>query len=1156
MRPLLRLASVFVAISFLISVSAVAQKAATKPLITEKVDENNLVILKGNTPPAATAANDRGRVNPGMSMSGLILTLRRSPDQEAAFDAFIASQYDPTSRNYHEWLTPEQVGEKFGPSLVDIATVSAWLSGHGLTVEEVAKDRMTIRFSGTAAQVQGTFHTEIHNLLVKGVPHISNMSDPQIPMALEPVVLGPKALHNFLPRPLHRLGGKVTRNAKTGAWERVAGAGLVAPSMGSNSVRPRPEFGLTGGSGSNTYQIEDVSPYDFAAIYNVQPLWSNSIDGTGQTIAVAGTSDINLTDVSTFRSTFGLPVGLPPKIKVAHGTDPGRCTGTTGACTIDDQIENALDVEWSGAVAPGAQIVLAVSSATSANDDTVYDSAAYVVQNDVAKILNVSYGECELGLGTTNNATYNSLWKTAATGGIAVFVATGDSGSPNCDQGSDVQLGTPYTAQYGLSVNGLASTPYDTAVGGTDLNWGATASPYWNSTNNSSNGSSAKGYMPEVPWNDTCSNPLALNYFQQWAQALQTHGFNATSPTDPESACNFVLNWWQTIYNNTNPAVNISGFIDTIGAGGGESNCTTSDGATVASCTGGYATPSWQTGVTGIPTDGKRSIPDVSFFASNGFLGSAYLICVSDWGTCVTRTQTTEPSVGEIGGTSAATPAMAGVMALINQEAGSAQGNPNSGLYQLAAKQTYSSCKTETVTNSSSCYFNDIDTGTISMPCAYSTTASQNSPNCAISHTGDTIGLLTGYNAGVGYDSATGLGSLNVANVVNNWTTSVIGTGATTVTVAASPSTFTSQQGTTVTVTVSGSGGTPTGTIVLTSGSFTSASHTLASGATTFNLSPGVLAAGTDTITAAYSGDSTYAANTGTTQVTITAVSFKLTAQTPNPSSVTAGGSSTVGIQVASTNGYAGTVTLSCAMTSGPSGAIEPATCAPTSGQSSVTLSAATTSGTGQVTVSTTPAPSGAVKHVAKSGGAGWFGAAGGAALASLVLFFLPGSWSRRYRNVFCALLVMMAGSFVAIGCGGGGGGGHQKSAATVTVTPAKTSISETDSLSVTIAVAGSGSTTAPTGTVTLTSGSFSSSATTLSGGSATITIPAGKLAVGATDTLTASYSGDTSFNSATGSSTVQVNKAATTSGTYTFTVTGTDASNMTASTTFSVTVN
>ena len=890
MRPLHRLALPCFALAFLSGVSS-AQNTASKPLIVERVNENQLITLRGNVPPAATAKNDRGRVSPDMRMSGLVLVLRRSPEQQAAFDSFVASQYDATSPNFHHWLQPAEVGEKFGPAPTDIATVSSWLGSHGLSVDGVSQDRMTIRFGGSAAQVEAAFHTEIHNLLVNGQPHISNMSDPQIPMALDPVVLGPKALHNFVPRPLHRLGGKATLNPETGKWQRV-----LTPNLASGGVRP--DFGITNCGGS-TCLLEDVAPYDFATIYNVLPLWnaSSPIDGTGQTIAIAGTSDVRTTDVATFRSTFGLPAGTFNTIhNLEAGTvDPGYCTGTTGNCTIDDQIENALDVEWSGAVAKGATIDLVVTQSTNTND-AVFDSSQYVINHLTAPVLNVSYGLCELFEGTSGNNAYNTLWQSASTEGIAVFVATGDSGSPSCDQGA-AQNG-PYGAQFGLSVNGLASTQYDTAVGGTDFNWGSTAAPYWNTTNNTTNGSTAIGYIPEFPWNDSCTNPLIVSEINT---ALKTN--LSASQICYELAVGTIT---------TTPEQAALDLVNSVGGRGGASNCTvnsTTNSTTTpnpASCSGGYPKPTWQTGVSGIPTDSLRDIPDVSFFAGNGFFGSAYLICVSDMGACVTSpTAMTEPA-GEIGGTSAATPAMAGVMALINQKAGSAQGHPNSVLYALAGKQNYSSCTTESVTASSSCYFNDIDTGTIAMPCA------AGSPNCTVAATGNTYGVLTGFAAGAAYDEATGLGSLNVANVVNGWSGTTTGTATATVGVSASPTTITSGQGTTVTVTVTGASGTPTGTVVLTSGTFASATKSLSSGSVTFNLSPGVLSVGTDTLQASYSGDSTYAAANGTTTVTVTPLPTPTVTVTPAASSINSGQSLNVTAAVAGTGGTpTGTVTLS-----------------------------------------------------------------------------------------------------------------------------------------------------------------------------------------------------------------------------------------------------
>ncbi|MGA8087884.1 MAG: Ig-like domain repeat protein [Terracidiphilus sp.] len=1025
--------------------SAHAQSSAPKALIVEKVNESQLVRLEGNTPPAAIAQNDRGRVSSDLRMDGLILVLRRSPEQQAAFDAFVESQYDATSSNYHHWLEPQEVGEKFGPAPADIATVCSWLSSHGLSVDGVSKDRMTIRFSGSAAQVEGTFHTVIHNLMVKGEPHISNMSDPQIPMALEPVVLGPKALHNFIPRPLHRTGSKVVLNQETGKWERVA-------TGNATSLNPRPEMGF--GCGTNC-QIEDVAPYDFAAIYNVLPLWTaaSPIDGTGQTIAIAGRSDVRASDVATFRSTFGLTGGAFNLIK--NGTDPGFCTGTSGNCTLDDQIENALDVEWSGAVAKGATVDLVATQQTNTND-AIYDSAQYVIQNVStlgARILNVSYGLCELFEGTSGNTAYNGLWQSAATQGIAVFVATGDSGSPSCDQGGDA-AGTPYGAEFGLSVSGIASTPFNTAVGGTDLHWGAAAAPYWNATDNSTNGSTAKGYIPEVSWNDSCTNPLSLGYFQSWATQLRNNGYSATSPTDAESACNFVVTWYSTIAAHTSPAVDLSIYVDSIGGGGGASNCTSSDGSTAASCTGGYAKPSWQSGVTGIPNDNKRDIPDVSFFAGNGLLGSAYLICVSDSGTCVaSATSTTEPSGEEIGGTSVASPAMAGVMALINQKAGSPQGNPNSELYVLAGKQTYAGCSAETVTASGSCSFNDINTGTIAMPCT------AGALNCTVSHSGDAWGILSGFAAGTGYDEATGLGSLNVANVVNAWSAAT-GTATATVAVAATPSTINVDQTTSVTVTVTGASGTPTGTVTLTGGGYSAGAGTLASGSYTFTIPANSLSGGSYSLTAHYSGDPTYAMATGTVSVTVNKLTPTVTV-VANPTTVTATVSS-VNVSVAVTGAGptpTGTIQLS-------GGGYTSALCTLAAGNCTVTVPSSSLSNGSDVLTAT------------YSGDSNYVTATGSATVT--VTVFTP----------------------------------------TVTVTPSTSNLARSASLTVQIAVAGSNGT--PTGSVQLGGGGFTSPVTTLVGGNATITIPGGNLSAG-TDSLTVNYSGDTTYVSASGSATVTV---------------------------------
>jgi hypothetical protein len=897
MRSLLRCLLIY---ALLCSAGAVAQQFAPAVRIVDRIDEGNLVTLKGNTHPYANARNDQGRVTPDLAMTDLILVLSRDPAQQAAFEKFVASQYDSTSPSFHEWLAPEEVGALFGPSETDIATVSNWLTGHGFIVNETSKDRMAIRFSGTAGQVESAFHAEIHNLTVKGVAHIGNMSDPQIPAALAHVVVGVRALHNFFPRPLHRMGSQVQRDSGTGKWVRLVGAqsslsfGGMAAGSAEAMAKPRPQFGSTGTYDGYSYLVEDVSPYDFATIYNVLPLWSAGIDGSGQTIAIAGTSNINYkgsnSDIALFRSNFDLPANTPTVI-VANGTDPGLCTSTisTASCTIDDLIENTLDVEWAGAVAKGAKIVLVTSGVNSTTTDALYASEQYIVNNKTASIMNVSYGECELGLGTAGNVSYYNLWNAAAAEGIAVFVATGDSGSAACDQGGD-SSGVPYEAKYGLSVNGMASTPFNTAVGGTDFNWCSpssstecTASPYWNATNNATTKASAMGYVPEIPWNDTCASLLGVNYLEYYFSQIG-------GVANQETACNALITYASEIQAQGDGSLLY--MVDTVGGGGGMSSCVvnSSTNTTSGSCSSGATTtgsgngslllvtdgwpkPGWQTGVSGIPADGVRDIPDVSFFASDGFLSySAYLFCVQEGGYSCSYSDKTAPLAQEVGGTSVATPAMAGVMALINQQSGATQGSPNQQLYQLAAQQTYSQCSAESVTTSSACFFNDIDSGTNAVPCA------SGSPDCTVLYPGDTVGILSGYSAAQGYDQVTGLGSLNVANLVNAWLSDT-GTAAASVTVNLSSSTIPVNQGLTVSGTVasasSGSTTTPTGHVRVMIGSYW-ALQALSSGNYSFTIPAESLPVGNDTVTVFYSGDSIYYSEKGTSTVDVTALTPKI----------------------------------------------------------------------------------------------------------------------------------------------------------------------------------------------------------------------------------------------------------------------------------------
>jgi subtilase family serine protease len=711
--------------SFLVIMSGIAHAANAQSVsdtapaatrILQPIDESKLIRLRGNVHPGARAANDHGVVDPETPMNRIVLVLQRSPEQESALEQFMAEQYNPQSPNFHHWLSPEDFGATYGPSDADITTVTGWLQNHGFTIDRVSKGRVTIEFSGNAGQVAATFHTEIHRYVVNGLDHIANSSDPEIPEALAPVVEGVASLHNFFPKHQSVTGHLVRRDPQTGRITLVAKPPASA----------LPQFTYTDENGDTR---EDITPYDFATIYNVLPVWNAGIKGNNQTIAISGAGDILLSDVATFQKSFGLP-NNPPMI-IQNGPDPGLNDGARG--------ENTLDVEWSGAVAPAAKIVLVVTGST----ETTFGgqlSDSYIVDNKTASIMSASYGLCELEIGTSGNAALNSIWQQGAAEGVSIFESAGDQGSAGCSS-QDVE--PPNADTVGLAVNGMASSPYVTAVGGTDFLWQTVATgTYWNSTNSAS-GATAKGYVPEIPWNSTCTSSYIVS-LSGYANA--------------EAFCNAALDG------------DGEDFVVIAAGSGGVSRCTAPTGTDASSCAGGYAKPSWQAG-TGVPSDGKRDLPDVSLFASAGYpdgvVGSAYLVCITLSTSTCDYTSAGGVEYQEVGGTSVSSPAMAGIAALVQQKTGEAQGLINPVLYSFAASENLAACSSSTVANGNNCIFYDTTSGTNTEVCI------SGDRNCDTVVPGDAVGVLSGYNAGAGYDLATGLGSVNVANLVNAaWPTS------------------------------------------------------------------------------------------------------------------------------------------------------------------------------------------------------------------------------------------------------------------------------------------------------------------------------------------------------------------------------------------------
>src|SRR6266480_293626 len=420
--------------------------AQVQPRVVETVDDARRVTLTGNVHPLARPECDSGAVDNATPMMRMLLLLKRSDDQEAALQQFMEQQQDKSSPNYHSWLTPEQFGALYGPADADIQAVTQWLGTQGFRIEKAYNGKTVIGFSGAAGQVRNAFGAAMRNYQVNGKKYVANANDPQIPAALAPVVSGIVSLNNFPRKPLYRIVGVFTRDKQTGRAKLTQAE--------------NPELTFQCGTNTSTNQpiyCNALVPYDFATIYNVLPLWNTTptaIDGTGETIAIVAASNINVADVQNFRSSFGLPAyastcTTPPTAGclnvILNGPDPGLIPGY--------ETEADLDVEWSGGVAPNAMIDLVVSETTetSSGEDL---SSLYVVDNDLAPVMSVSFGDCELFLGATGNQFFNNLWEQAAAEGISVFVASGDSGSAGCD----FFMGTlPEPAKNGFGVNGLAS---------------------------------------------------------------------------------------------------------------------------------------------------------------------------------------------------------------------------------------------------------------------------------------------------------------------------------------------------------------------------------------------------------------------------------------------------------------------------------------------------------------------------------------------------------------------------------------------------------------------------------------------------------------------------------------------------------------------------
>jgi len=878
-----------------------------RPLVTQIVDESRRVSLEGNTRPEATARNDRGAVPDAMPMEHMLLQLKRSGEQEQALQQFIDELHRPGSPSFHQWITAQEFGERFGLPASDIQAITIWLTSRGFIVNSVYPNGMLIDFSGTAGQVRKAFQTEIHHIDSNGEKHVANMSDPKIPAALAPAVAGIVSLHNFRPHTMHQM-----RKAHS-------------------------NFTFIDALGSTNYA---VVPADLATIYNLNPLFSANNSGQGQTIVVIEDTDVfKASDWDTFRSTFGLSGYTSGSFTVVYPPSSGTNNCAKPGVVSPNDAEAILDAEWASAAAPSAAIVMATCADTGTTGLTF--GGLIAMQNLIngstppPAIMSLSYGNCETVNGAAANAAYNSAYQQAVTQGVSVFVAAGDSGAAGCDN-------SVAEATHGIGVNAFASTPNNVAVGGTDFSdtFSGTNVSFWNSTNTSTFGS-ALSYIPEIPWNDSCAGLLLSEYLGYFP----TYGFT--------SLCNDFLfgPFFQT----------------TVAGGGGPSGCATGTPSTSGVVSGtcqGWPKPSWQS-VLNNPNDGVRDTPDVSLFAADGLWSHFYIFCWSNTAKGGAACGSNPSAWSGAGGTSFASPILAGIQALINQKAGGPQGNPAPVYYQLAAAEYgttgNSSCNSSNGAGvGANCIFYDVTLGDMDVDCI--------GPNCYLAD--GSVGVLStsntsfapAYGTSVGWDFATGIGTINATNLVNNWPAVP---QPPSFTLSASPASLTIVQGNSgqSTITVNAQNGFNSSVTLSASGlpsGVTAAFGTNpANSSSVLTFTVGA-AATTGTFTVTVTGISGSLTRTTTVSLTVTAPpNFSLSAS-PSSLSIKRGTGARTTITVTRLNGFNSNVSLS--VSGLPSGVTPSFSPNPATTSSTLTLRVSNTAARGTFTVTVT-GTSGALQH-------------------------------------------------------------------------------------------------------------------------------------------------------------------------------------------------
>jgi hypothetical protein len=870
--------------------------------IAGTLSSSKMVVLRNQVQRSAQPQFDQGRVEPSFQLHVTLLTVP-SPSQGKAMDQLLTEQQDPKSPNFHKWITSLQYADRFGLSHNDVAKTSAWLKSLGFTVDKVANGRNWISFSGTASQIESAFRTEIHRYNVKGELHFANAAPPSIPAALSGIATGFRGMTDFGPKPMIRKASSRVRKVRPGYYDANTGLG------------------------------DFVAPGDIATIYDLNPLYTAAtpIDGTGEKLAIMGQTDVYLADLNDFRTGFGLPT-ITGCTTATSGANVGAITSCTSSSTanfqyvltgstdpgvsLGDLTEADLDLEWSAAIARGAQIIFVN---TAPIDGGVFQSFYYAIDNTLAPVISLSYGLCEWddggGILTSTGTGYGpdeTQLRMASMEGITFINSSGDSGSAECDPPLTGPPDVNNIATGGLAVSYPASSPQVTGVGGTAIVYPTGFdTTYWGTSNGTNGGTAQNPPLPEIAWNDDVELTLL-----------------------PQFSGTTALSWQE------DPNVGI------FQSGGGVSNCALQNDPSDTVCVSGFTQPTWQSALalpTAPPTAGRYS-PDVSLLAAPDFPGYVYCTPQEELTTDSTYETSTsscaagiaaavngvvsgsnylvDPSI--VGGTSASAPIFAGIVTLLNQSLNGANspglGPINQKLYQLAA---------ETPSNGA---FHHVTTGDNMVYCSGDTPNPSYEINAAYLCPGATGSTqIFGWNASnadptTGYNLVTGLGSVDANALFTAWVASL---GS--FTLAANPTSISVIAGntsgsTTITPTLSVAPpfNTPvtyycsTGTVVGTTCVFTPSTATL-NPVTLTIATAASMKTGPITVTVSATGGGVTASTTVTLNVSATNQSFQLAQSGSATLQVNPGQTGTATIAVTQpTNGFNTPLTFTCSETTAP----------------------------------------------------------------------------------------------------------------------------------------------------------------------------------------------------------------------------------------------